>query len=189
QIVGAPHLLAPRPGRLALRQFAPRRAGIFLQLIRAIERGRIDRGVEIYAYAVAVDRRLLAQHALQHVLVDAAADQYDDTVQPAGVEDGAHLARLRSEVAGVDAHAANGDAVGRKLGRERDDFARAGFGIVGVDQEDHAVRPRAREILERLRFVVVHLHEGMRHGADDRHAVARSGFHVGGAGKAGEVAR
>ena len=101
----------------------------------------------------------------------------------------ANLARHRGQVAAVDAHAADRNAVGLQFRRQLDHFARAGFGVVGVDQQDHAFGPRAREILERVRLVVVHLHEGMRHGADDRHAVALAGQHIGGAGKARDVAR
>ena len=126
---------------------------------------------------------------LQHVLVDAAAHQDDDVFQAAAVENGAHLARMRGEVAGIDAHAADRNAVGFEPRRQLHHFARALLGIVGVDQQDDALRPRAREILERGHLVVVHLHEGMRHGADDRHAVALAGEHIGGAGKAREVAR
>ena len=73
--------------------------------------------------------------------------------------------------------------------RQFDHFARALFGVVGVDQKDHALRPRAREIFECGHFVAMHLYVGVRHGADNRHAVALAGQHIGGAGKAGEVTR
>ena len=75
-----------------------------------------------------------------------------------------------------------------QLRRELDDLPRAGLGVVGVDQQDHAFRPRAREILECRHLVVVHLHERMRHGADDRDAVAFAGEHVRGATKPGDIA-
>ena len=91
-VIGAPYLLAAGPGDLAFGQFAARLAGIFLQLVGAVERGRIDRRVEIDADAEAVDRRLGRHHRLQHIFVDAAADQDDDVLQPAGIEDGAHFA-------------------------------------------------------------------------------------------------
>ncbi len=125
----------------------------------------------------------------EHVFVDAAADQNDDVLQAAGIENAAHLARHRGQIAAVDAHAADRNAVGFQPRRQFDDFARARFGVVGVDQQDHAVGPRAREILERRHLVVMHLHEGMRHGADNRNAVALAGEHIGGAGKARDVTR
>ncbi len=95
---------------------------------------------------------------------------------------------IGGEVAAVDAHAADRDAVGFEARRQLHHFARALLGVVGVDQQDDALGPRAREILERGHLVVVHLHERVRHGADDRHAVAFAGEHIGGAGKAGDVA-
>jgi hypothetical protein len=48
-------LLAPRPGGLAFRAFAPWPAGILLQFISAVQIGRICGGIEMGADAVAVD--------------------------------------------------------------------------------------------------------------------------------------
>src|SRR5262249_3513159 len=52
-----PHLLAARPGGFAGGALAPRQAGIFLELVDAIEPGRVGGGGETAADAEAVDRR------------------------------------------------------------------------------------------------------------------------------------
>src|SRR5258708_20903932 len=82
------------------------------------------------------------------VLSDAAADKDDHVLQAATVEDDAHLAPHRGQITAVDADATDCDAVGFQLRRQRYHFASAGLDVGGIDQEDHAFGPRAREILE-----------------------------------------
>ena len=73
--------------------------------------------------------------------------------------------------------------------RQRHDFSRGGFGVVGVEQQHEIVRPRAGKSFERRHLVVERLDEGMRHGAVERDAEHFAGQHRGGAGETGEVAR
>ena len=61
-LVAAPHLLAPGPGGLVLRFLPPRQAGIFLQLVDAVDVGHVGGRGEARADAEAIDRsRLLHQ--------------------------------------------------------------------------------------------------------------------------------
>src|SRR5262249_28832198 len=64
-------------------------------------------------------------------------------------------------------------------------FARGRLGVVGVDEQDEIFRPRVREVLERLRLVVVDLDIGVRHRAEDRDAEALVGQYGGGGGQGG----
>ena len=73
--------------------------------------------------------------------------------------------------------------------RQRHDFSRRRFGVVGVEQQHQIVRPRPRKRFERRHLVVERLDEGMRHGAVERDAEHFAGLYRGGAGETGEVAR
>src|SRR5262249_61048096 len=93
--------------------------------------------------------------------------------------------RERDQVAAVETHTGDRNARSLEPGSERDDFARGRLGVVGVDEQDEIFRPRVREVLERLRLVVVDLDIGVRHRAEDRDAEALVGQYGGGAGPAG----
>src|SRR5262249_29804522 len=83
-LIGAvtpPALFSSGPRDLALRKLAPWLAGIFLELIGAIERGRVDRGVKVDADTESIDWRFRRRHHLQHVLIDTAAHQDDDVLK------------------------------------------------------------------------------------------------------------
>ena len=69
------------------------------------------------------------------------------------------------------------------------EHARRGLGVPGVDQQHHVVGLGVGEMLEGQRLVVVRLHEGMRHGAEQRHAEQPAGLHIRGAGKTRDIAR
>ena len=79
------------------------------------------------------------------------------------------------------------DAAGRELRRERGHLPRGGDGVVGVDQQHCVAGERLGEIDEGLHFVVVCLHERMRHRAEHRDAEARPRIRGGRAGEAGDV--
>ena len=123
------------------------------------------------------------------VLIEAAAGEDRHVGKPAGVEDAAHAARQRDEIAGVETNAADGDALGLEPRRQRHDLPRRRFGVVGVEQQDEIVGARLREGRERRRLVGERLDEGMRHRAVERDAEIAPGEHGGGAGKAGDIAR
>src|SRR5690606_36019968 len=114
---------AAGPGRLARRALAPREARIFLKLVGAIERRKIEGSRQARADAEAIDRRLRLDHGAQFLLVYAAACEDRHIAEPARVEDLSHAPRKRDEIAAVDAHAGNGDARIAEPPCERDDLA------------------------------------------------------------------
>src|SRR5215470_4601655 len=142
----APHLLAPRPGGFAGGAFATRQAGIFLELVNAIEPWRVGRGGQTAADAEAVYRRARSDDVRNHTLVDAAAGEDRDLLQSALIQDTAHLFRERDQVAAVETHTGDRNARSLEPGSERDDFARGRLGVVGVDEQDEIFRPRVREV-------------------------------------------
>ena len=83
----APRLLAHRPRRLAFGALAPGRASAFLQLVRAVETGRVRRGVHPRTDAEAVDGGALPDQVAQPVFVEAAAGEDRDRCESGGVED------------------------------------------------------------------------------------------------------
>ena len=103
--VPAPHLLAPRPRRLAGRTLAPRQPGVFLKLVGAVERRHVGRGGQAGADAEAVDRRAGAEHVSDAVFVEPAACKDRHLGQPTVVEDAADALGQRDEIAAVEAHA------------------------------------------------------------------------------------
>ena len=134
-----------------------------------------------------IGRALHAEQLAQGEFVDAAAGEDLHLAQAASVEDPADLTCMLREIAAVQAHGADADVVARQARGELHDLACRGLGIVGVDQEGDVVGMAAREVLERLRLAVVGLDEGVRHGAEDRHAVALPREHGGGARHPGEI--
>ena len=87
-VVAPIDLLAARPGRLALATLAPRPAGIFLQLVGAVQRRRI--GGRWSGWCRRQSRRSARRRAhkcQQCVLVEAAAGENTDSPQPARIED------------------------------------------------------------------------------------------------------
>src|SRR5690606_11449615 len=89
---------------LAGRALAPRPAGVFLQLVRAVERRCIRRCIECRAYAVAVDRRAPLDETGDVVLGQPSAREDTDARAARAVEDAPHGPGERIEVAAVDAH-------------------------------------------------------------------------------------
>ena len=94
----------------------------------------------------------------------------------ARIENAAHAARQRVDIAGIEPHAADRDAGRLKPRRQRHDFAGRGLGVVGVEQQHEIVRPRLRERGKCRGLVVERLDEGMRHGAVERDAERASGL-------------
>ena len=99
-----------------------------------------------------------------------------------------HFICHRGKVAAVDAHAADIDAVSFQFRCQLHDLSGACLGVVGVDEENHAFRPRPRKVFEGRDLVSVHLHEGMRHGPDNGDPITLAGEDVGRAGKTRDVA-
>ena len=73
--IAAPDLLASRPCRLAGRPLAPGDAGVFLQLVGAVERRHVGRRGQAGADAEAVDRRAGLHDLGDGVLVEPAAGE------------------------------------------------------------------------------------------------------------------
>ncbi len=84
----------------------------------------------------------------QRILVEPAAGDDLDRLEPALVEDPANLPRVFAEVAAVDTYTRDGDALRRQARRKRYHPSRGAFGIIGIDQEDEALRMRMGEVLE-----------------------------------------
>jgi hypothetical protein len=55
--------------------------------------------------------------ALHEILLDAAAGEYRDLAEPARIQDAPHLERVVRQIAAVQAHAAQLDALGGQLPR------------------------------------------------------------------------
>ncbi|GBD41042.1 hypothetical protein HRbin39_00417 [bacterium HR39] len=185
--MAAEDLLAAGQGGLALGQLAAGPAGVFHQLVGAVERGPVVGGGQTRADAVAVDGHALGQVTRDHVLVDAAAREDAHLRKPALVEDAPHPAGVLGEIARVDAHAVDADAFRGELRRELHHLPGGALGVVGVDQEHHRLRPGAGEVEEGLGLVLVGLDEGVGHGAEDGDPEDRLGRHGGGAGEADDV--
>jgi len=81
-IMRAEHLLAPGPGGLAFRTLAACTAGVFLQLVGAIEKRHVARRIDAGADAKTIYRRTRAQHVAQRAFVEVAAGKNDDMAQP-----------------------------------------------------------------------------------------------------------
>src|SRR4030067_2726749 len=73
--------------------------------------------------------------------------------------------RVLSEVATVDAHRLERDALPSKPGGKGHRLARRNLGVIGIDEENGVVRMGAGEMLEGDRFIVMRLNERMGHGA------------------------
>ena len=95
-VVAPVHLLAARPGRLAFAALAPRPAGVFLQLVGAIQRGRVGRRGQAGADAEAVDRRAARGTAPADCARPARRwRRCGSHCSPAASRMRAHLARMR----------------------------------------------------------------------------------------------
>ena len=167
---------------------AARQSGIFLQLIGAVERGRIGGGRKVRADAISIDRRIGLFQCHEPVLVETAAREDRHVGKPTLIENAPHAFGKRNQIAAVEAHAADTDTGSLQPRRKRHDLSGRGLGVVGIDQEDQAVRPSVRKSLEGIGLVVVGLDVGMRHRAENRDIEKPGGEHRGGAGKAGNVA-
>ena len=180
-------LLAARPRCLARRQLAARRAGVFLQFVDGIQKWRIRSGDETGADAEAVYGCAQRHEFAQPVLVKIAARKDGRLAQARAVKDAAGAPRERREVAAVEPHALDRDALAPERRGERRNLAYRGFRVVGIDQEHGSFRKRPRKVRKRLRLVVVRLHEGMRHGAEHRYAEERVREHGGRAAVTGDI--
>ena len=70
--VAAVDLLPTRPRGLSLRTLSPRETRVLLQLVGAVEVGRVRGGIEARAYAEAVDGCIGREEVAHDVLVEAA---------------------------------------------------------------------------------------------------------------------
>src|SRR5205823_11603396 len=99
------HLLAARPGRLALGALAARAAGVLLELVGAVEVGRVGRRVDPRPDAEAVDRGAGADEIADGVLVQVAAREDGRLAEAAAIEDRTHRPCMGVQVPAVEAHA------------------------------------------------------------------------------------
>jgi hypothetical protein len=99
------HLLASRPRRFSFRAFAPRASSVLLELVDAIQVGRVRAGVQFRSDSEAVDGCFAIDEVAQGVFVQIAAGKDGDVLQLGMVKDGAHVGGLGGEVSTVDAHA------------------------------------------------------------------------------------
>ena len=127
-------LLAARPGGLAGRALAPRRAGVFLQLVDHVQGWGIGGGVQARANAKAIIGRAGGQQRRDLFLIEIATAQNRHLTQAAGIENVPYPPRLFSQIAAVDAHALDGDAVLAQVRRQLHQGPRGGLGVVGVEQ-------------------------------------------------------
>ena len=93
------------------------------------------------------------------------------------------------KIAAVQAHALDADAIRPQLAGQGDHLGCGGFSVIGVDQQNHVVRMGTGKMLEGGGFIRVCLDVGVRHGAEQRDVVQRSGQHGGAAGKSRHIAR
>src|SRR5262249_27561681 len=110
RLEAAPYLLAARPGGFAGRALAPRHAGVFLELVGAIEPRRVARCGRTASDAEPGEGRARADHRRDRILIDAATGEDGHVTEPALVEDAPHRLGQRDEVAAVEAHTAHRDA-------------------------------------------------------------------------------
>ena len=183
------HLLATRPGGLPFRSLAPRRAVIFLKLVRAIERGGILRRGEAGSNTIAVDGNFTVGKLHQLLFVQAAAGDDPYIGQPAMVEDTSHLHGVFGEISAIDADASEADSRLLQPGRQVYNLPRGSFRIVGVDQKDRAIRPCCGEVDEGVFLAGVHLDERMRHRPVDGYAKPTGRRRGGASGEARQIAR
>jgi len=71
--------------------------------------------------------------------------------------------------------------------RERDQLARGGFGVIGIEQHHYVVGLGGGEMFESVFLAVVSLNQRMGHGAKQRNAEAQPRQHGGGAAETGQV--
>jgi hypothetical protein len=76
----------------------------------------------------------------KNIFVDAAAGEDRGFLQTAVVEYTAHFEGVIGQVSAIQTHAFDLDAVARQFRREADDLLCRGFGIVGIDQQNHVFR-------------------------------------------------
>src|SRR5262249_40834577 len=137
----------------------------------------------------AVDRRAAADQIAQRELVQVAAREDGDLLEAAPIEDRAYPPGVVGEVAAVEANAVDADAARPEARAEYHHLLGRGLRIVGVEQEDDVLRLCLGEAEKRLRLVRVRLHEGVRHGPEERHSEAHPGEYVRRAREAREIAR
>ena len=95
---------------------------------------------------------------------------------------------VRAQVAAVDAHAPDRDAIGPELGRELDHLVGRPLRIVGIDQQDGIIRMRTSEAFECRNLVAMRLHVGMGHRSVDRNPELPRGFDGRSSRETGEIA-
>ena len=144
--VAPPDLLAARPGGLVSDRLRRGNAGIFLQFVDAIERRHVRRRGEAGADAEAVDRRPASHECGQRILVEAAAGEDRHVGKPPRSRMPRTLFGQGDEIAAVQPHAADRDARGLAAAAPAPRLSGRGFGVVGVDEQDQIVGPRAREL-------------------------------------------
>ena len=123
------------------------------------------------------------------MLVEVAAGEDDHVAQTRSVEHCARGFRVSREIAAVEPHARDPDALGLQRRIELDHPGHRRLGVVGVDQHHRPRRPRAGEILERLALAAMRLDERVRHRAEHRNAVLQAGLGGRAAVEAGQPGR
>src|SRR6185437_16078456 len=128
-----PYLFAAGPGRLARRALASGHAGIFLQLVGAVERRDVRRGRQAGPDTEAGDRRAARQHRTHLVLVEAAAGEDRRASETALVENAADPDRLRREVAAINPDRFDLYPERLEARRQCHDLPRGGVRVVSID--------------------------------------------------------
>src|ERR1051325_11544897 len=82
---------------------------------------------------------------------------------------------MLAEFAAIDPSPRDVEASGREPRRQLNNAFGGPFGVISVDQQHQIPRPRSGEMLERGDLIVMHLDEGMGHGASDRDTELESG--------------
>src|SRR5690606_26253005 len=105
---------------------------------------RIGRDIYARTDAVGIDRRPGPLQRFDLVLVQIAAHEDADFFEAGRIQNVANRARLRRQIAAVDAHAAHANAAGAQFARELHDTLRTAARIVGIDEQHEIVRMALR---------------------------------------------
>jgi len=108
-------------------------AGIFLELVGAVECRRIRGGGQARADAEPIDGHAISREHGKLIFIEPAAREDSHFSQATSVQDGAHATRVVGEITAIEANTTNGDTVGREAPRERNDASGGLLGIVGID--------------------------------------------------------
>src|SRR5207247_9782927 len=107
----------------------------------------------------------------------AAADDLDG-FQAGFIEDPSNFDGQLFEIAAVDSHALKPLAVRRHFLGDLHRFARAGEGIVSVDEQDRIIRKARYKSAKSVHLLFKTGDKGMRHGSDDGNTVFLAGLYI-----------